>query len=313
MRQDLKERFERESRSVADLRDECLARVVRWVSSTEELWTYWNLREKGSEDSVLSGPDGALYAYGFDDKGRHILVREFEWESVWAPENARGAGSPPEYHRVPAGNGHREDLIRYEGDCLHVSVLERGALKSVNRLDFEDRLLIDSETFERGAYGRQHFFYQVRRKKRQQFFSDKERLSMEANYGTDAEQTFFRVRRDGTLFELGQPLPKGITPKKLEATIRDRLLLLIPQVVERARVGEPLYCVTLGYDGEGNDVLPPLIGIGVESERSKWLHEHGTEARDWIWNPAEFYHFEKPHTQLEDDALEEACDLLNNY
>jgi hypothetical protein len=99
----------------------------------------------------------------------------------------------------------------------------------------------------------------------------------------------------------------------LKATIRERLELLVPQVVANARINEPIYCVALGYDGEGNDVLPPLIAIGIESERQKWLGEHSSDAKHMIWNPADFFHFEKPHTQLEDEVLEEACDLLNTY
>jgi len=83
--------------------------------------------------------------------------------------------------------------------------------------------------------------------------------------------------------------------------------------VGAAKIDEPIYCVALAYDGEGNDVLPPGIAIGVDSERSKWLREHGAEARDWLWNPAEFYHYEKPHTQFEDEPLEKACDLLNTH
>jgi hypothetical protein len=70
--------------------------------------------------------------------------------------------------------------------------------------------------------------------------------------------------------------------------------------------------VALAYDDEGNDVLPPIIGIGLESERKRWLAQHGQEARQWIWNPAEFHHYEKSHTQFCDDELEEACDYLNS-
>ena len=64
----------------------------------------------------------------------------------------------------------------------------------------------------------------------------------------------------------------------------------------------------MAYDDEGNDTLPPTIGIGLESERQRWKTEHGKRAKDVVWNPAEFHHYEKSHTQLSDDALDEACD-----
>ncbi|HSU55842.1 MAG TPA: hypothetical protein VLT36_17435 [Candidatus Dormibacteraeota bacterium] len=307
------ERFEREVQTLPALREEHLRKVVRWVHSTEELWSCWDLREKAPEDSALPGPEGALYAYGFDQSGRRIAVREFKSNSVWVRENERGPGSRSELLDVPTKDVFREHLISYEGDWVDVSVLKDGLLSSVHRSRFQDRLLTESESFGDGFYGRQVFQYEGRRKKRLQCFSHNERLDTEIHYGPHGEQTFFRVRRDGTLFQLGQPLPKGMTPKKLKATIRDRLLLLIPQVVGAAKIDEPIYCVALAYDGEGNDVLPPGIAIGVDSERSKWLREHGAEARDWLWNPAEFYHYEKPHTQFEDEPLEKACDLLNTH
>jgi hypothetical protein len=313
MRQELFERFKQESKSLALFREQQLARVVRWLYSKDELWSCWDMREKAPEDSALSGPDGAIYAYGFDELGRRIVVRQFRCESVWVPENAKSPGSPPELEVVPSKQVFREHYIRYGDDCLHISVIECDSLKSVWRLEFKDHLLMESEQFDYGSYGRALFFYEGRRKKKQQWFSDRERLSMEIHYGPHGEQSFFRVRRDGTLFQLGQPLPKAVTAKKLKATVHERLMLLVPELLGEANIDEPIYCVALAYDGEGNDVLPPLVGIGVESERQKWVNEHGAKARDWIWNPAEFYHFEKPHTQLEDDSLEEAAHLLNNH
>lgn len=313
MRQGLIELFEREAEALTAFREEHLRKAVRWVYSTEELWSCWDLREKAPQDRALPGPEGALYAYGFDESGQRIVVREFKWNSVWARENERGPGSAPELVKVPTKDVLREYLISYDEDWVNVSVIQDGSLRSVDRLRFQDRLVMESESFGNGLYGRQLFEYEGRRKKRQQCFSHTGRLDTEIQYGPHGEQTFFRVRRDGTLFELGQPLPKGITPKQLKATIRERLLLLIPQVVAATKIEEPIYCVALAYDGEGNDVLPPSMGIGVEPERSKWLRDHGSKARDWLWNPAEFFHYEKPHTRLEDQALEEACDLFNTH
>jgi hypothetical protein len=214
---------------------------------------------------------------------------------------------------VPTKDVLREYLISYDGDWVNISVIQQGLLRSIDRRRFENRLLMESESFGDRLYGRQVFQYEGGRKKRQQCFSHNERLDTEIHYGPHGEQTFFRVSRDGTLFQLGQPLPKGITSKRLKATIREGLLRLIPEVVGNAEIDEPIYCVALAYDGEGSDLLPPSIAIGVDSERTKWLHDHGAKARNWLWNPAEFYHFEKPHIQLEDDALEQACNLLNNH
>ena len=57
--------------------------------------------------------------------------------------------------------------------------------------------------------------------------------------------------------------------KFAKETIRARLLACIPQVIANAGLSESIYCVALAYDGEGNDSLPPTIGVGLESERER--------------------------------------------
>jgi hypothetical protein len=88
MRQSLMERFERESQTLPALREEHLRQVIRWVYSTAELWSCWDLHEIAPQDCALPGPEGAFYAYGFDKSGRRIMVREFEWNNVWVRENS---------------------------------------------------------------------------------------------------------------------------------------------------------------------------------------------------------------------------------
>ena len=65
------------------------------------------------------------------------------------------------------------------------------------------------------------------------------------------------------------------------------------------------------YDGEGNGAFPPCLGLGLESERCRWIAEKGKEAKWFVWNPAEFTHYEKNHTQFEDKQLEELSELYN--
>jgi hypothetical protein len=77
------------------------------------------------------------------------------------------------------------------------------------------------------------------------------------------------VRRDGTRFELYQPLPKGVTVKSLLATVKERLIKLIPETMAKAGVAEPIYAIALAYDGEGNGVLPPILGVGLGPDPGK--------------------------------------------
>jgi hypothetical protein len=188
----------------------------------------------------------------------------------------------------------------------------RGELERVSRLRFQGRLLVEDESVVQGFYQHTLIHHQGSKKKLQQSFNNKGQVFFEIDFGPHGEQSYFRVRRDGSRFQLYQPLPKGITVRSLKETVQKRLVTLIPELVSAAKIREPIYCVALAYDDEGNDALPPAIGIGLESERQRWKIEHGKKAKDFVWNPAEFHHFEKSHTQLSDDTLEEACDYLNS-
>jgi hypothetical protein len=99
--------------------------------------------------------------------------------------------------------------------------------------------------------------------------------------------------------------------KTLSTMVENKLVRLIPQAVAAAGIREPVYCLALCYDPE-SECLPPLIGIGLERERQAWVEEHGRRARDFIWNPAEFAHFDTPALSLDDPELESACGRLND-
>jgi len=305
MHQELLKRFATEAKMLPVFRQRAKAEAVRWVFSTEEIWSYEDMRARGSDSSILPGPDGALFACGYDAADRPIVLQSFDWEYVW-PKS--GSGEP---EKRPTKETAAEEFIAYSGDTLDVTRFVWGRLEAVYRLRFQDRLLVEDETVRQGVYQHERIHYQGRRRTLEQFISNDGRVVSEIAYGPHGKQTFFRVRRDGTRFELYQPLPKGVTVKSLKETVRARLLALVPQRVASAGIREPIYCVALAYDGEGDDALPPLIGIGLDSERQRWKAEHGKKARQWVWNPAEFQHYEKDYTQLEDDALEDACDYLN--
>lgn len=305
MEQELQNRFATEAKMLAEFRRRAKAEAKRWVFSMEEIWSYVDMRARGSDSSILPGPEGALFACGYDAADRPIVLQSFE-----EAETEDGAAS------APAEEICTEEFIAWSGDTREVTTLDvtrfvRGELDMVCRSTFKDRLLVEDERVRHGVYQHARIEYQGRRKRLEQFLSTDGRVVQEVAYGPHGEQTFFKVRRDGTRFELYQPLPKGVTVKSLKETVRSRLLALVPQLVAAAGIAEPIYCVALAYDGEGNDALPPAIGIGLDSERQRWKAEHGKKAGQWLWNPAEFQHYEKGHTQLEDEPLEEACDYLN--
>lgn len=308
MRQELEHRLKIAEKELSTLRDRFEATIHRWLYSTEEIWSYRDQRFFHTDDTVLPDAPGAFCACGFDLDDKPIYQKHFEIQTTFE----RTASGGNAMRRIPTTKVWVEEFFEHFGDTLKVTRTMHGKVTGVYELRFKNRLLAEQIMIQDGFFHHTLYTYEGRRTTLQQDLSDTGRLIFETKFGPNGEQSYYRIRRDGTRFQLYQPWPKGVTLKSVKDIIRRRLLALVPQVVADAGLKEPIYCVTLGYDGEGNDPLPPTIAIGSETEREQWLTRHGKEARDFVWNPAEFLHYEKPYTQLEDEELEEACDLLNS-
>jgi hypothetical protein len=297
----MEQRFEADAGKLVQVRERFRARVIRWAYAEMEIWSWPERRQKVAEADMLADRKNALYSCGYDESNRPIILCHFDSETVYEP-------AP---RRIPLEAVWCEEFIEHQENTLEVVRFVRGELDRLSRLRFEGNLLVEDESVTRGVYQHTLIHHEGSKKTRQQSLNSKGKVFFEIDFGPQGEQSYFRVRQDGSRFQLGQPLPRGITVKSLKNTVRKSLLKSIPELVSAAAITEPIYCVALAYDDEGNDALPPTIGIGMESERQRWMAEHGKRAKDFVWNPAEFHHYERPETQLEDDALEEACDYLN--
>jgi len=111
-----------------------------------------------------------------------------------------------------------------------------------------------------------------------------------------------------------KPLPKGVTMQSLAKKIRGLLAKTVVTTVTKAKIKEPVYCLALNYDCEGNPLLLPELGIGLDSERKARLKFRSRDARRAIWEPEEFSLFANDHTALQDRdrELDRACDLFND-
>lgn len=108
-----------------------------------------------------------------------------------------------------------------------------------------------------------------------------------------------------------KPLPKGVTLKSLAKQILQHLVADVVARVTKAKVKEPVYCLVLNYDCEGNPKLPPELGIGLESERQARLKQGGKDAKLDIWDAETFSLFANKKTMLDAKELMAACDLFN--
>lgn len=304
MKTKIEQRFDH-AVGLAQMRNDFVRRVVRWAYSQTEIWSWFKTRQWRTDDELQGSPEGAFYACGYDAQDQPIVLYYFDTKTEHQPASRS-------LREIPLAAAWCEEFISHEGDTLEVFRYVRGKLERITKQTYQGWRLIEGESVIQGFYQHTLIHYKGSKKALQQSLNNKGQVFHEIEFGQHGQHSYFRVRRDGSRFPLYQPLPKGITVKSLKETVRDRLVLLIPKLVSAADIREAIFCVALAYDEEGNDALPPVIGIGLESERQQWRAEHGKKAKDYIWNPAHFYHYEKTHTQLSDDSLEDACDYLNS-
>ncbi len=301
MRNELEQRFQRHANSLTTLREEVRKEIVRWEFSPVEFLSY---------ELEMPRTGAVFYAGGYNGADHLLLVKHFSADLMALTADAEDTCRTAE--TLPVDSLIVEEFVFHRGDILDISRFFRGQLKEIYHIQLNNGRRVERAFLTDRMFGHGRWLYEGNRRVRFQGLDDSGNVTSEIAYGPHGEQTIYRVRRDGTKFQMGQALPKGVTAKSLKETIQTRLRMLIPEIVAKANINEPIYCVVLAFDGE-NDVLPPMIGFGLEPERQRWMEEHQGKAKEWIWNPAEFYHFEKPHTQFDDDALEESCSLLNDY
>ncbi|MEB2311278.1 MAG: hypothetical protein OZ921_01800 [Sorangiineae bacterium] len=100
------------------------------------------------------------------------------------------------------------------------------------------------------------------------------------------------------------------TLASLSAVVRERLIESVPELVGCLALEEPAFAVLLVSDAEDGGSLPPLLAVGLASERAAWLREHGTRAREHAWNPASYRHFDVPALTFDAPELLAAGQLL---
>jgi len=298
-------RFKFEKNAYQEVRALCMAEVVRWRYSQGMAWA-WHPNIKDYRDKKPSSwrwteiQEEADYAYGYDAQDR---VRIVQWPLRMCREDG---------WRRPI-----EDFLRYSENRIEISEFDELKLRFVENVTLHQAHPVKVEEFDSDSVfeltsfeWRGDLLMQSRRRV-PQF-----RLDIETVFdslGRVKEE--FEVKQDGTRVLAGdviRPIPKGVTLKSLTDTVHKRLLISVPKTIRKAKLRGRFYCLALAYDGEGNGALPPTIGLGLESERTKWMRNEGPDAKGLLWNPAEFQHYEKPHTQINDEELQQACDWFNH-
>jgi hypothetical protein len=116
------------------------------------------------------------------------------------------------------------------------------------------------------------------------------------------------------LVETGEELASALHAEPARTEKPGALLAkLEPLVVDAAveafgalRLKEPAYCLIVSFAGPGDELFPPLIGVGLERERRALLEQKQSgrleaELHEVLWHVGDFEHY--PRLQLADEAL----------
>jgi hypothetical protein len=304
----LLDRFSSERNAFVRLKKLCESKVVRWEYWDWPEW-HWEpdyfLEARQKPKRVKK--DQAEFGYGLDRNNRVVLVHKFEF------------GDPEEVHAMYFLRYSGNKLIGseflgatvYEGNKVLGADFERGG----SVIDVFQATLSDSRIVR---VERLHSGFPQWDWKTITWKGDKVATILEGVRGR-------KPHRQKTYNDAGciiedldlskpvkrQPLPKGVTMKSLAKEIRDRLAKAVVATVSKAKVKQPVYCLVLNYDCEGNPLLLPELGIGLDSDRHARLKRGGRDAKLDIWDPEEFPIYANNRTALKDKALEQACDLYN--
>ncbi len=297
----LEKRFFAEEHAFIGIRKLCESKIVRWDYWQWPQW-YWD------PDLVLGAPgkpkrapkDKARFAYGYDDEGRVTVIHQFSQQS------------PRELDSM--------QLLRYSGNKIIGSQVQQDMLADVFEASLSEGRIVRVEHFvtgippwdwktlewQGGKIAKITYGLHARKAHREVTYDKASRMTGEIGPLDPEESKAPKPLKR-------KPLPKGVTMQSLAKQIRERLARTVVTTVAKAKVREPVYCLALNYDCEGNPLLLPELGIGLDSERQVRLKARSREAKLAIWQPEEFSLFANDRTALQgrDRELDRACDLFN--
>jgi hypothetical protein len=289
----LSNRFCSEEKAFGRLKKLCESKVVRWRYWDWPKW-HWDpdyameARQKAKQVTKQQ----ADFGYGYDKENRVVVIQDL-------------FGKPIEMEAV--------EFLRYSGNKMVGShFLVSGKLTNVFEATLSGGRIVRVERLWASA--------PVWEWKTISWKENKVDTVVEGMRGRKAHRQITYNKAGEVTEDLDlskpierKPLPKGVTMKSLAIHIREKLAAVVVTTVAKARIKERVYCLALNYDCEGNPLLLPELGIGLDSERQARLKRGSRDARREIWNPAEFSLFANARTALQDrdKELDRACHLFN--
>jgi hypothetical protein len=294
----LTDRFLAEDKAFGRLKKLCESKVVRWRYWDWPAW-HWDPDYflEGRQKPKQVAKQKARFGYGYDKDNRVVVVQQL-------------FGRPNKIVCV--------EFLRHSGNRIVGShFLDDGKLADVFEATLSEGRIVRVERLWASASSASDSVWQW---KTAAWKEDKIVTVVEGMRGRKAHRqiTYSKAGKATEVLDLSKPiqrkpLPKGVTMKSLATNIRERLAAVVVSTAAKARIKDRVYCLALNYDCEGNPLLPPELGIGLDSERQARLKRGGRDAKRDIWNPEEFSLFAKARTAFQgrDKELDRACHLFN--
>ncbi|GEN66277.1 hypothetical protein [Chryseobacterium rhizosphaerae] len=289
----LQEKFSKAQKNYKTIKKNTEQKVIRWfwttdsISNLEPFYFEENRFPKGRLHKDEPVKKENQYQYGVDDHNEIIVERQFTdlKDLFYEIFYIRGKDSIESYrfdYSIEKEIDHVE-LFMYEHSILTISYAV-----------FKDGWIKYMYTYNKGK---------LSTKTMQRIYQNTEVPDRIFDYYYD-ETGLLQSIKEKEHYWYNKP-NKKISYKKLTDLVSEKLLEILKQNILHYNIQEKIYCIYIYYYHE--EMLPPSIGFGTESDRKEWLNEKGKEAKWIIWNPIDYSH------SLEIELNEETQNLFNLY
>jgi hypothetical protein len=308
----VEERFGKLASQYRELKQGCEAKVVAWQWASNEWYAprpLWFQRQGNRPGRLLKMPpkkQDYKYEYGFDEHGVvHVERQHIRFEGY------------------PKRIWFYEKFYVRDNDVLEVSLYNYHPEKepiAFDRGTFRNDRLELWESRGRGGLSREKYLWQ----------NDQVAVIRVEHTPIDdrtprqplAHWNRFEARYDGkgllellcywpnhaeTVEVIYRRPPQNVTLEQMLSDLHGALVSSIVESVCSAKISESIFSLVLAWDPGQDQSLPPHIGLGLERERSRWLQEHGDDAKCYLWNPAEY----EVSLSLDSKELTEICRSIN--
>ena len=289
----LKELFNQAQSDYSILKNQIENQVVRWFWASNDIFSlnpFWFEENRFSKGKVLKEePKNKEHAvqYGVNATDEIIVVRAMTdlKDDFYETFYFRGENEILSYH---FDYGKDKELI------------------NVKKYLYEnDRIKAVYSCFEENGYWVEDFIYKNNKlicKEWQGVDNYGEYFKRVVSYEYD-DIGQLKIIREGSYIKYQKP-DKKLSYKKLKELTAEKLLSLLKEAIKNHAPKEKLYCINLSYFSE--NMIPPMIGFGAESDRKNWLDNDYNKSI--IWNVADYSH----QVELEcDDETATLFDLFN--